>query len=125
MSDVYVCKESAAFEYDGDMVVVSKGYTRIRAGHPILAAHPELFEEITVHYDVPRVEQATAAPGEKRSVTPPVAPPPAKPTPAPPTVDDLDALRTQAEEAGVKVDKRWGVDKLRQEIEKATSGGED
>lgn len=29
---------------------------------------------------------------------------------------DLDALREQAKTAGVKVDKRWGADKLRAEI---------
>lgn len=112
MADVYVCKESAAFEWAGDMVVVNKGVTRVRAGHPMLAAHPELFEEITVHYDV---EQATAAPGEKRSLSTPTLP--AKPVPA---ADDPDALRKQAEEAGVTVDKRWGADRLRQEIAAAS-----
>jgi hypothetical protein len=30
--------------------------------------------------------------------------------------DDLDALQKQAEDAGVKVDKRWKADRLRQEI---------
>lgn len=29
---------------------------------------------------------------------------------------DLDALRTQAENLGVKVDKRWGADRLGEEI---------
>lgn len=112
MTDVYVCKESAAFEYNGDMVVVNKGFTRVRAGHPILREHPELFEPITVHYDV---EQATAAPGEKRAVSmPSFAPPPAQ-KPA----DDLSALREQAEEAGVAVDKRWGAERLQQEIAKS------
>jgi hypothetical protein len=32
------------------------------------------------------------------------------------TADDLAALQKQAEEAGVKVDKRWKADRLRQEI---------
>lgn len=36
-------------------------------------------------------------------------------TGTPPT-DGLDALRAAAEKAGVKVDKRWGADKLRQEL---------
>lgn len=36
--------------------------------------------------------------------------------------DEVDALRTQAEKAGVKVDKRWGADKLRAEIESAAKG---
>jgi hypothetical protein len=33
--------------------------------------------------------------------------------------DDLDALRAQAEKAGVKVDNRWKADRLRQEIDAA------
>lgn len=33
---------------------------------------------------------------------------------------DLDSLRAVAEKAGVKVDNRWGSDRLRQEIEAAT-----
>ena len=115
MADVYVCKESGAFEFGGDMVVVKQGFTRVRAGHPMLAAHPELFEEITVHYDV---ERATAAPGEKRSLSTPTLEPKAelKPAPTPAPVDDLEALRLQAEDAGVKVDNRWKADRLRQEI---------
>jgi len=36
--------------------------------------------------------------------------------------DDLDQLRAEAEAAGVKVDKRWGADRLRTEIEKASEG---
>lgn len=49
---IYVCKESAVFQYDGDQVLVRKGETRVREGHPILKAHPELFEPLKVHYEV-------------------------------------------------------------------------
>jgi hypothetical protein len=123
MTDVFVCKESAAFEYDGNMVVVHKDVTRVRAGHPILVDHPELFEEITVHYDV---ERATAAPGEKRSLSTPTleskVEPKAAPQAEPKPGDDLDALRVQAEKAGVKVDNRWKADRLRQEIAAASKG---
>lgn len=31
-------------------------------------------------------------------------------------VDDLDELRAQAEDRGIKVDGRWGADRLREEI---------
>lgn len=55
----------------------------------------------------PGVEAATAAPGEKRSVSSPAVKQ---------AEDELDALRAQAEKAGVSVDKRWGADRLRQEI---------
>lgn len=36
--------------------------------------------------------------------------------------DPLDALRAEAEAAGVDVDKRWGEKRLRTEIAKATEG---
>lgn len=50
-------------------------------------------------------ETATAGPGELRA------------TP----FDETAMLRQQATDLGVKVDKRWGADKLRQEIENAKS----
>jgi hypothetical protein len=129
MTDIYVCKESAAFEYGGDMVVVHKGVTRVRAGHPMLRDHPELFDPIDVHYDWPGVEQATAAPGEKRAVAVPAptkdkVPAEKVDVPAKPAADDVDALREQAESVGVRVDKRWGADKLRAEIAAAGKGKE-
>lgn len=34
-------------------------------------------------------------------------------------IPDPDALRVEAERLGIKVDKRWGPDRLRAEIEKA------
>ncbi len=116
MPDIYVCNESAAFEYGGDMVVVHKGVTRVRAGHPMLREHPELFDPIDVHYDWPGVERATAEPGEKRTVLPP------KPEPVKPAEDEVDVLRAEAEKVGVKVDNRWKADRLRQEIDAAKSG---
>lgn len=36
--------------------------------------------------------------------------------------DDIAALREEAGRAGVKVDKRWNADRLREEIAKANSG---
>ncbi len=44
---------------------------------------------------------------------------------APPPADDgtdLEQLRASAESAGVKVDRRWGADRLRQEIEQRRKG---
>jgi hypothetical protein len=40
--------------------------------------------------------------------------------PEPDPEAELDDLREQAEAAGVKVDRRWGADRLREEITKAT-----
>lgn len=39
--------------------------------------------------------------------------------PEPEPAEDLDALRAEAEAAGVRIDKRWGADRLREEIESA------
>jgi len=40
-----------------------------------------------------------------------------------PDTDDLDTLRSEAEAAGVKVDRRWGADRLHEEIESAGKKG--
>ena len=37
--------------------------------------------------------------------------------------DDLDTLRAEAEAAGVKVDRRWGADRLHEEIESTGKKG--
>jgi hypothetical protein len=62
--DIYVAKTSFHCEVDGERLFVTAG-ERVRNGHALLRAQPENFEPVdtTVHYDV---EQATAAPGEKR-----------------------------------------------------------
>ena len=63
--EILVAKDSFAAHVDGETLVVRKGVTRVRKGHPLLKGREELFEPIDrkVDYDV---EQATAAPGEKR-----------------------------------------------------------
>lgn len=64
--DVYVAIESGAASVDGQEMIFVKGVTRVRAGHPLLRACPSLFKPADAHpsYDV---EQATAAPGERRA----------------------------------------------------------
>lgn len=64
-ADIYVAQETGAVELDGSPVMIYKGVTRVRAGHSLLRDHPTMFAPIDlgVHYDV---EQASAAPGEKR-----------------------------------------------------------
>jgi len=61
---VYVARDTAWVDLDGHAECVRKG-TRVREGHQLIARYPGLFEDVgeTVAYDV---EQATAAPGEKR-----------------------------------------------------------
>lgn len=57
-NDIYMCKESAMVTYDGQQTLLRKGHTRVRAGHELLAQYPDLFEPLTVHYDV--VEDTSA-----------------------------------------------------------------
>jgi hypothetical protein len=57
-ADVYQARVS--FSVGGR--IIRAGET-VRAGHELLRSHPEKFEPFTVDHDL---EQATAAPGEKR-----------------------------------------------------------
>jgi hypothetical protein len=58
-----VPKDSFVVDVDGVPTSFRANVTRVREGHPILDEYGHLFEEIRVDYEV---EQATAAPGEKR-----------------------------------------------------------
>lgn len=60
---IYVATDNGTVNLDGQNIQIRKGVTRVRAGHPLLAGREHLFEPLHVHYDV---EQATAAPGERR-----------------------------------------------------------
>lgn len=48
---------------DGREVGITKGVTRVRAGHELAEKYPEHFQSIDVHFDV---EDATREPGKKR-----------------------------------------------------------
>jgi hypothetical protein len=62
--DLYQAKESFVTQLEGEQVSVAAG-DLVRAGHPLLKGREELFKPAKnwVRFDV---EQATAAPGEKR-----------------------------------------------------------
>lgn len=62
--DIYVVKNTFWVNLDGTATCVRKG-EHVRRGHELLRSHRDMFEPVDaiVHYDV---EQATAAPGEKR-----------------------------------------------------------
>jgi hypothetical protein len=67
--EIYVANTSGAVEIDGESLSYTKGQTRIRnsgTGAKILKQAASSFDPVDdrVHYD--DVEQATAAPGEKR-----------------------------------------------------------
>ncbi len=50
--DIYVCKEGTILQFEGETIQLVKGVTRVRNGHPLLKAHPEAFELLTVQYEV-------------------------------------------------------------------------
>lgn len=62
---IYVAIESGFAEVKGQLYQFTKGVTRVRAGHPLLKDHGVFFEPVDEHVTY-EVEQATAAPGEKR-----------------------------------------------------------
>lgn len=62
---IYVATRTFVTTLDGKRVMVNRGKTRVRHGHPLLKGREDLFSPIEVQYDV---EQATKAPGEKRPV---------------------------------------------------------
>jgi hypothetical protein len=62
--DIYVAKNGFHCDFDGERLFIPKG-ERVRNGHPLLRIYSDYFEpaDTRLRYDV---EQATAAPGEKR-----------------------------------------------------------
>ena len=61
--ELYVARSSGVIKVKGETITYLAGRTRVRAGHPLLKARPDAFVPLEANYDV---EQATAAPGEKR-----------------------------------------------------------
>lgn len=70
--DIYIATHSFTTYYEGRRVMIRRGRTRVRLGHPLIEMHPEYFKPIDVHYDV---EMATAGPGERRGDSVPPEPP--------------------------------------------------
>jgi len=72
---VYIAKDSGTALVNGTEYQFHKGITRVRGGHALtkIKGFENIFEPVdnAVHYDV---EQATAAPGEKRGSTADPAP---------------------------------------------------
>ncbi len=67
---VWVATETFACEVDGAGVIVHSGQTRVREGHPMLDTYRQSFKlaDEGIHFET--VEQATAAPGERRGSPP-------------------------------------------------------
>lgn len=71
--EMFVAKETFYAVIDGQQTMVKKSRDLVRAGHPLLEKYPDMFKPARVRFDV---EQATAAPGERRGEP---DPPPAVP----------------------------------------------
>ena len=61
--DVLIAIETGVVNLEGQEILIRRGITRAHAGSAIAKAYPGFFKPIDVHFSV---EQATAAPGEKR-----------------------------------------------------------
>jgi hypothetical protein len=66
-SGVFVARVDFAYETDGTTDFARAGRTRVREGDPLLARYAEYFEPADA--GLPEIEQATAAPGEKRGMS--------------------------------------------------------
>ena len=106
-------KEAFTTWVDGAPRVVTIGQL-LDSGDPVIKGREHLFEDVETHVaeKATRVEQATAAPGEKRAQV------------RRPAVDEsfeeAEDLRAELARLGVDVDKRWSLKRLREEMEKAT-----
>jgi hypothetical protein len=102
---------------DGGFAVIPKG-SHWPADDPIVQAHPDAFSDDPrwgmlystepAGYNAP-VEQATAAPGELRMTRRPQVDD---------AFDEAEGLRSELARLGVKVDGRWSLGRLREEMEK-------
>ena len=64
MAITYVANTSGSAEVEGQTYTFHEGVTRFAADHPVVKACPLFFDREGVQ--TPAVEQATAAPGERR-----------------------------------------------------------
>lgn len=63
-ADVYEAAETFVVEIDGVPTYVEKGKTRVHKSSAVYRSNPHLFVPLEV--EVPDIEQATDAPGERR-----------------------------------------------------------
>lgn len=59
-------REACTFDHDGDAVVLNPNVDIYNADDPVVRARPHLFKPVEASRQRPEVEQATAAPGERR-----------------------------------------------------------
>jgi len=98
----------------GYPALVQKG-SHWRADDPLVLSHPDLFSEdprYGMSYSQPQpedppIEQMTADPGERRAVARPHADE---------AFEEMERLREEARRRGVRVDPRWSLARLREEM---------
>jgi len=75
--NIYIANTSRVVDFGGTRVAIRKGRTTAETGAPILEAFPGMFDPVEAQHkaaaDGGGVEQATAAPGERRDAPPDVA----------------------------------------------------
>src|SRR5215471_21818774 len=97
---------TAAVTMPGGYTVTVRFGSHWPATDPVVAQQPSLFSEdprYGLNYTAPPptpVEQATANPGERRMTVR---------TQADDAADELERLRAEATEKGIKVDGRWSI----------------
>jgi hypothetical protein len=90
---MYVARESFYAVVNGERTMIHGGIDLVAAGHPILKRYPGMFVPAPVRFDV---EQATAAPGERRGAPQADAPAPPPVTKEPGYMMDEPAVKRPA-----------------------------
>lgn len=75
-AEILVANRTSLIRHEGREVMLRRGQTTVRAGHPIMDGREFCFDALPVTFEWPPpepgaapVESATAAPGEKRALT--------------------------------------------------------
>lgn len=67
-TDILVANVTATLKHEGRRFYLVRGKTLVRADDPVVEGHKSMFEPLHIEYLGGPVEQATAAPGEKREI---------------------------------------------------------
>ncbi len=100
---IYVATQSGFLTVDGKEVPLISGVTRVREGHALIKARPDMFKELTVHYDL---EDARSAPQDKPKPEPKAETPKPEPEAEP-------KAKTEAKPAGLTSDDAPGTPQRR------------
>ncbi len=68
VQQMYVAIETFVAKVDGKEVTIAANRDLVAEGHELLKRYPDNFRKAEARFSTPEVEQATAAPGERRGV---------------------------------------------------------